>query len=103
MLYCGNHKHRQTECQSDLDIFFFRVGFEKKEDKQTAVDANKNEFKLNSRDVSEEIIKITTQDMRMKDTKKRWWWERKAVLPVANSHTHTHTHTHTHMELQTKS
>jgi hypothetical protein len=43
----------------------------KNEDKHTAADSNKNRFKLNSRDVSEEIIKITTQDTRMMDTKKR--------------------------------
>lgn len=33
-----------------------------------AADANKNKFKLNSREISEEIIKITTQGTRMMDT-----------------------------------
>jgi hypothetical protein len=87
VLYCSiNQQSWKTDCQRDLDVFFFRVDLEKNEDKHTAADANKNKFKLNSRDVSEEIIKITTQGTRMMDTKKGRRWERKAVLLLANTH-----------------
>jgi hypothetical protein len=33
--------NERTDCQGDLEIFFFRVDFEKNEGKHNAADANK--------------------------------------------------------------
>ena len=35
--------HKRPDCQCDLDMFFFRVDFEKNEDKHNAADANKKQ------------------------------------------------------------